>query len=140
MKEKELWAAGRAKASSPEEKPPSTETCSDWFHRYFDYAETGEVGKKNRGRPQVSVGDRRDRFENWLEPLIGDMAMSAVNAERLRAVVKTLDDEVRARIRFYEEGEGAVRVERGGRCAGRASPRRLRATSGPRSRAASRRR
>lgn len=113
-KEREIWAAG---PPSPTARgaTPSTETCTDWFGRYYDYAETGEVGKKNQGKPQVSARDRRDRFRVWLEDEIGDLQMTEVGAAHLRGVVKKLDDQIRARIRFYEEGEGAEKIERGGK-------------------------
>lgn len=113
-KERELWAAGPPRPLSIEDSL-STETCTKWFGRYYDYAETGEVGKKNQGKPQVSARDRRDRFRVWLEDRIGVLQMTEVTAEHLRAVVKMLDDQIRLRIRFYEEGEGAEKVERGGK-------------------------
>lgn len=114
-KEKELWAAGPPKSPTAEEAVLSAETCAKWFGRYYDYAETGEVGKKNQGKPQASARDRRDRFRVWLEDRIGDLPMTGVSAEHLRCVVKMLDDQIRLRIWFYEEGEGAERIERGGK-------------------------
>lgn len=114
-KEKELWAAGPPKSPTAGEAILSAETCTKWFGRYYDYAETGEVGKKNQGKPQVSARDRRDRFRVWLEDRIGALPMTAVTAEHLRGVVKMLDDQVRLRIRYYEEREGAERIKRGGK-------------------------
>ncbi len=47
------------------------ESVSNWFDRYYKAAAIGEVGRKNRGAPQVSARDRRRRFETWIEPLSG---------------------------------------------------------------------
>lgn len=41
--------------------------------------------------------------------------MAEVSPEHLRGVMKKLDDQIRLRIRFYEEGEGALKIERGGK-------------------------
>jgi hypothetical protein len=46
----------------------SDETVAQWFARYYDAAASGEVGRKNRGAPQVSAGDRRRRFDRWIAP------------------------------------------------------------------------
>lgn len=113
-KERELWIA-RPPSPTAVAESLSNETCTKWFGRFYGYAETGEVGKKNQGKPQVSARDRRDRFRVWLERLIGDLRMTEVTAEHLRGVVKMLDDQIRLRIRFYEEGEGAEKIERGGK-------------------------
>jgi integrase len=111
-RERELFAKG----------PPTkgaliatSEKVSEWFGRYYAAAERGEVGKKNQGKPQASVRDRRDRFRVWLEESLGHLRMAEVTAEHLRGVVRMLDEQVRRRIRFYEEGEGAEREERGGK-------------------------
>lgn len=92
----------------------SRETVATWFGRYYDAAERGEVGKKNQGKPQASVRDRRDRFRVWLERHIGHLRMSEVTADHLRAVVAMLDDQIRLRARFYEDDNGQ-REERGGK-------------------------
>lgn len=42
------------------------ETVNEWFDRYYDAAERGAVGSKNRGKPQASVNDRRARFRTWI--------------------------------------------------------------------------
>src|SRR5678810_658832 len=50
-------------------------TVAKWFEKYYAAAERGEVGRKNRGKPQASAADRRTRFTNWIEPIIGGLAM-----------------------------------------------------------------
>lgn len=78
-------------------------TVTDWYAKYHDAAEAGTVGKKNKGKPQTTVSDRRIRFRLWIEPQIGHLPMRAVTSENLRALVNKLDDQVRARIKFYED-------------------------------------
>jgi integrase len=80
------------------------DTVSDWFARYYKAAATGEVGRKNRGRPQASVNDRRARFRTWVEPVIGTFTMRAVTSGDLRRVVQKLDEAVRVRLTFYDRG------------------------------------
>jgi integrase len=107
MKDAERWGAQRESELRAEGKPAivapgSTETVTDWYGRYFKAAEAGTVGRKNKGKPQTAVGDRRTRFRLWIEPLIGAKAMAAVTADDLRNLVRTLDDQIRLRIAFYE--------------------------------------
>lgn len=83
------------------------ETVSDWFDRYYKAAELGSVGRKNRGKPQSSAGDRRARFTTWIEPVIGTLPMASVTSADLRRVVQKLDEQVRIRNTFYAEQEGA---------------------------------
>jgi integrase len=78
------------------------ETVSSWFDRYYKAASRGEVGRKNRGAPQVSAGDRRRRFETWIEPLIGGQAIATIGSDALRPVVTALDQQIRVRQKFYE--------------------------------------
>jgi integrase len=82
----------------------SDETVSQWFARYYDAAAAGHVGRKNRGAPQVSAGDRRGRFQKWIAPVIGSLPMARITADMLRPVVKALDAQIRARAKFYEAG------------------------------------
>lgn len=78
------------------------ETVSQWYGRYYDAAEKGTVGRKNRGKPQAASDDRRARFKTWIEPLIGDIEMTKVTSADLRKVVAALDDKIRERSAFYE--------------------------------------
>src|ERR1019366_8227080 len=87
------------------------ETVNDWFKRYYGYAERGDVGRKNRGLPQVTAKDRAARFWKWISPAIGTRPMALADASDLRAVVRKLDEEIRVRLRNYDEhpewkGEG----------------------------------
>lgn len=59
-------------------------TVSDWFGKYYDAAELGTVGRKNAGCGQVSAGDRRTRFEHWIEPVVGSLPMATVGPDDLR--------------------------------------------------------
>ena len=109
MKDAERWGAQRESELRAEGKPAivvpgSTETVTDWYDRYFKAAEAGTVGRKNKGKPQTAVDDRRTRFRLWIEPHIGTKAMVAVTADDLRNLVRTLDDQVRKRIAYYESG------------------------------------
>ncbi len=81
------------------------ETVSEWYGRYYKAAARGEVGRKNRGRPQSSADDRRARFHSWIEPVIGTLAMVAVQSFDLRRVVRRLDAAVRERAAFYERAD-----------------------------------
>jgi hypothetical protein len=63
------------------------------------------VGRKNRGRPQAAVDDRRARFTKFIEPEIGHLAMRDVTPNHLRGIVEKLDDRVRERIAFYERDD-----------------------------------
>jgi integrase len=83
----------------------TSETVSEWFDRYYQAAERGAVGRKNRGKPQASVDDRRSMFRNWIEPTIGTKPMTSIANADLRAVVRKLDEQVLLRIRFYSEAE-----------------------------------
>ncbi len=78
------------------------ETCNEWFKRYHDKAERGEVGRKNKGRPQVTVDDRRARYRRWIAPHIGHLPIKSVGPDDLRKVVKSLDEQIRARLRSYD--------------------------------------
>jgi hypothetical protein len=89
------------------------ETVSEWFKRYYEAAEKGHVGRKNRGRPQAAIEGRRSRFTTWIEPVLGTLPMATVKAEDLRKLVKRLDEEVRDRAAFYR-GE-LVRDDKTGR-------------------------
>lgn len=82
--------------------PGSDETVSGWFDRYYRAATTGEVGRKNRGAPQVSAGDRRRRFEKWIAPVIGPQPMARLTSDALRPVVRALDEQIRIRAKFYD--------------------------------------
>lgn len=91
-------------------QPPSavegaSETVAEWFARYYDAAASGEVGRKNRGKPQASAADRRARFKRWIEPEIGTVAMAAVTAADLRRIVRRLDEEIRTRATFYDRDD-----------------------------------
>lgn len=88
------------------QRPPSATgaTVREWYMRYYEAAERGTVGRKNRGRPQSSAGDRRARFRTWIDPVIGSLAMTAVTSADLRRVVQRLDAAVRERAAFYEKG------------------------------------
>ena len=81
------------------------ETVSEWYGRYYAAAERGEVGRKNRGKPQASVEDRRARFRTWIEPEIGSLEMVAVQSSDLRRIVQRLDAAVRERGAFYDKGD-----------------------------------
>lgn len=88
----------------------------DWYATYYNLAETGEVGRKNQGKGQTAIQDRRDRFRLWIEPTIGHLMMGQVTPENMRAIVRMLDDQIRRRIRYYEDGaEADDRVIRGGK-------------------------
>lgn len=83
-------------------------TVSEWFALYYKAAERGAVGRKNRGRPQASVDDRRARFRSWVEPEIGTYPIKAVTSADLRRVVKRLDEQIRIRAAFYARGAAAA--------------------------------
>lgn len=87
------------------------ETVSEWYGRYYKAAARGEVGRKNRGRPQTAVGDREASFKKWIEPELGALAMLEVSADDIRRMVRKLDDQIRVRTSFYA-GKGD-RDERG---------------------------
>ena len=97
-KAKEVAEAAIAGGYVPAE---ALETVNEWFERYYKAAERGEVGRKNRGQPQVTAKDREKRFLNWISPIIGTVPMSRVGPDDLRAVVRRLDEEIRKRTRFY---------------------------------------
>jgi integrase len=80
------------------------ESVSSWFDRYYKAAAIGEVGRKNRGAPQVSARDRRRRFETWIEPLIGSLPIATIASDALRPVVTGLDKQIRIRQTFYGLG------------------------------------
>lgn len=80
------------------------ETVSEWFKRYYYAAEKGNVGRKNRGRPQASIEDRRGRFEKWIAPHLGPMPMASVKPDDLRRLVAKLDEQIRIRRDFYAAG------------------------------------
>lgn len=101
-RERELYAKG---PPTKEAKIASGESVTDWYGRYYLAAEKGEVGRKNRGRPQAAIEDRKARFKKFIEPEIGHLAMRAVTPNHLRAIVEKLDEQVRLRIAFYESGE-----------------------------------
>jgi integrase len=82
----------------------SDETVSQWFERYYDAAADGTIGRKNRGAPQVSAGDRRARYTKWIAPIIGAKPMATITADALRPVVKALDAQIRVRRKFYDAG------------------------------------
>jgi len=100
--ERELFAKG---PPTKEEKIASSETVSAFYKRYYDAAAKGEVGRKNRGKPQASISDRRTRFKLYVEPEIGTLPMRAVTPNNLRAIVEKLDNQVRVRIAFYAKGD-----------------------------------
>ena len=77
------------------------ELVSEWYARYYKAAASGAVGRKNRGKPQSSVDDRRARFRSWIEPVIGPLTMTEVTAGDLRRVVQKLDEAIRERAAFY---------------------------------------
>ncbi|MBX3260376.1 MAG: tyrosine-type recombinase/integrase, partial [Labilithrix sp.] len=109
QRERKLLAKGQQKLE--DEKASNEPPClsvTTWYGKYHEAAERSEVGRKNRGKPQTAVRDRRDRFKNWIEPEIGHLPMNRVTIEHLRAIVAKLDDQVRLRMRFYE---GAVERE-----------------------------
>lgn len=89
------------------------ETVSEWFDRYYEAAERGAVGRKNRGKPQASVDDRRARFRVWIEPEIGTKPMAKVASADLRRVVRKLDEQVLLRTRFYAETENETEERKG---------------------------
>jgi integrase len=88
-------------------------TVTDWYALYHAAAERGEVGRKNQGKKQITVNDRRIRFRLWIEPTIGKLRMRDVTGADLRKIVNMLDDQIRTRMRFYE-GE-VEREERQGK-------------------------
>jgi len=88
------------------------ETVESWFGRYYEAAAKGLVGKKNRGRPQVTSKARQARFKNWIAPVIGNKVMGSVTADDLKAIVNRLDDQIRIRAAFYR-GEGKRDAKRG---------------------------
>jgi integrase len=98
--ERELFAKG---PPTKEEKLASSETVSAYYKRYYDAAALGQIGRKNRGKPQASIGDRRTRFRLYIEQEIGGLPMRAVTPNHLRAIVEKLDDKIRIRIAFYAE-------------------------------------
>lgn len=81
------------------------ETVSEWYARYYKAAAVGSVGRKNRGKPQASVDDRRARFRTWVEPVIGHLPMGRVTSSDLRRVVQKLDEQIRIRAAFYEAAD-----------------------------------
>jgi integrase len=85
------------------------ETVREWFARYHKAAARGEVGRKNRGRPQAAIARRRGVFKTWIDPLIGHLPMTgsrSVGPDDIRRVVARLDNEIRIRGAFYR-GKGA---------------------------------
>ncbi|MCU1245389.1 MAG: hypothetical protein JWN02_1299 [Acidobacteria bacterium] len=106
------WSKTREKelARNGQPKLKSTITVSDWYALYFDAAEEGTVGRKNRGRPQIHADDRRTRFRIYIEPWIGRKLMCEVTADDLRDLVRRLDNLVRLRVKFYEEGGAEERT------------------------------
>lgn len=81
------------------------ETVARWFDRYYDAAEEGLVGRKNRGKAQAAVEDRRARFRVHIAPHIGTMAMLDVRPEHLRRIVARLDEQIRTRLTYLEDAE-----------------------------------
>ena len=84
------------------------ESATKWHGRYYDAAEAGSVGRKNRGQPQAAVADRRTRFATHIEPEIGDLPMVSVTSNDLRRVVARLNAGIRERYAYYAriaEGE-----------------------------------
>lgn len=102
-RERELFAAG---PKTPAEVAASGVTVSAWWKDYHLAAEKGQVGRKNKGKPQTTVDDRRTRFRLHVEPIIGHLPMATVTGDHLRNLVRGLDDKVRERIAFYEEQGG----------------------------------
>lgn len=88
-------------------------TVSEWFKEYYKAAARGTVGRKNRGKPQASVEDRKARFRVWVEPIIGTMPMAVVSAADLRRIVQKLDAQVLVRARFYAEREEETEPHKG---------------------------
>jgi integrase len=80
----------------------ATDTVNEWFSRYYLAATKGEVGRKNRGAPQVTALERERKFLHWISPIIGTKSMVTIGPNDLRAVVRKLDDAIRTRLRFYE--------------------------------------
>jgi integrase len=78
------------------------EVVNDYADKYYDAAERGEVGRKNRGAPQVTAGQRRARYTRWVAPVLGTETMSTVGPEPLRKLVRVLDEQIRVRQRFYD--------------------------------------
>lgn len=83
-------------------------TVSEWWKLYMDAAEAGRVGRKSKGKPQITTPLRRARFRDYIEPVIGKLPMTTVSSEQLRAIVQKLDAEVHLRGRFYSGEVGAV--------------------------------
>jgi len=76
-------------------------TATEWWKTYLDAAAIGRVGKKTKGRPQITVEQRRARFKNYVEPHIGAKSMASITSTDLRPIVSELDELVRARGKFY---------------------------------------
>jgi integrase len=76
-------------------------TVAEWWKLYLDAAAAGKVGKKSRGRPQMTVPERRARFANHIEPFIGAKPMATIKSDELRPIVTALDEHMRTRGRFY---------------------------------------
>lgn len=82
--------------------PAGVETVTAWWKRYHEAAALGTVGRKNKGQPQATVRDRRDRFRTYIEPEIGNLVMRDVKPEDVHKVVLRLDALVRERAAYYE--------------------------------------
>jgi integrase len=81
--------AGQIKFTATKEPAPAYETASQWWKRSLDVKEAKGL---------ATVGDMRGRFKNWIEPVIGHLAMHAIKADDLRRVVVKLDDAIEARL------------------------------------------
>ena len=91
----------------------TTLTVSEWFRKYHDAAAIGSVGRKNKGRPQASVEDRRARFRVWIEPIIGLTPMACVKPSDIRRIVQKLDEQIRIRTTFYAERDDDAEPHKG---------------------------
>ncbi len=90
-----------ASKATPARAPagPGVETVRDWFDRYYRVCES---------RGQRTVKTRRGRFNKWIDPVIGDLAMAGegrVDREAIRRVVAKLDEQIAIRATFYERGD-----------------------------------
>jgi integrase len=94
--------AGEAKTNGPVARP-GVETVRKWFARFHDWCENVDG--------QRTVKTRRQRFNKWIDPIIGHLAMAGagrVDREGVRAVVAKLDEQIALRAAYYRDrGEDA---------------------------------
>ncbi len=103
---KEGWTAERFVGMKPPKaratKVEPGESVTTWWNRYHDAAGAGIVGRRNAGKPQVTIKSRRARFRDHVAPHIGTTPMNAVTREQVHAIVRHLNALIRERIAFFD--------------------------------------